>query len=549
MDSAQTPAKTVFSRAWLLFLPPLLACAVHLPVLWSELIWDDESLIIEHPRLAEPGFYREVFARDYGLEFTPRTPSGYYRPALMLFNVVLYQAFGKSAAAYHAAVLVFFSCAAFLLTWLLWKTLRDDCRWLAIAIGCLAAVHPIRTEYAVFFMSLPDVLLEIAVLLSMAVAISTPRVLASWLASLVLALLAFAAAISKETSFVVFGAIGVSLLFCAILMRRDWPPWLLGPAIFAGLACGLGLRRWAGVAAPSAMDNLTALFDGSGRALQGVGLALRDFILPSHTVFMRWQDAPSTPLTSAGVAVLLIAAAASVIWLLRRDDLLPALSIAWLGGGLVGLMMIRSANLPYADRYAPSGALLLGLGLLAAPAWRTIAAKSPRVQRFVLILVAGGLAVSSAFAWVSTLRCANALVFFGSMAEDEPNLAYPRLVLANLWFFRYGDFQKMEQNIREAVAISPDVPAVRASGKLLAKRLIVEQRYAQGLRALDWAGEALPDDAEIWSLRATCLAGLREYPKALAAVDRARQLQPNHEPYQRQRDRLAAEAADRQSGP
>ena len=79
---------------------------------------------------------------------------------------------------------------------------------------------------------------------------------------------------------------------------------------------------------------------------------------------------------------------------------------------------------------------------------------------------------------------------------------------------------------------------------MLAKRYIVEKRYAQGLRALDWAGEFQPDDAELWSLRASCLVGLRDFPKALRAVDRALQLHPNHAVYLKQRQRISAEAAE-----
>ncbi len=543
MESLQSLFSWARERRWLLLLlPPLLAFVVHASALGGDLIWDDESLILEHPRLGEAGFYKEIFRRDYGLEFAPRTPTGYYRPVLMAANIGLFNTFGRSTVAYHAAVLVVFCFCAFLFTWIAREIFGDERWWLALAVGCLVAVHPIRTEYAVFFMSMPDVLLEIFALLIVGAVLAVPRYLTMTPAACLAGGVAFLAALTKETSFLTLGAMGGCLVLASMIAKNHRQRWPLGFVVLAGLALGVVFRRWEGVATPDGAAQLAQLPVGSGRAFYAIVLALRDVLIPNYTVFMRWNSEPTSAATIFASFGLIAASAALVIWLLRKDQLFPALISSWIAGGMLALMLIRSSNLPYADRYVPSGALILGLGLLANRWWPARDGRSAAARRLAAILLTGYIGISAVFGWLSTVRCVNALAFFTAMAEDEPQLVYPRLELANLWFFRYGDFARMEQNIREAAAIAPDVPAVRAAGKLLAKRYIVEKRYAQGLRALDWAAEAQADDAELWSLRAACHAGLRDYPQALAAIERALQLRPDHPPYQKQRERIAMEA-------
>ena len=538
-----------------LLVPPVLAFIVHLPALSASLFWDDGALIVSHPRIADPAFIKEIFSRDYGLELQLRAPIGYYRPLLLVVDYGLFQLFGPSAGAYHVAVLLTFCFSCFLLTAVAMRALGEQRRGVALAIGCIAAVHPVRTEFAVFFMSMPDIMIEIFILLMIANCLGFLGPWPTTLRALIAGVLALAAGLTKETSFLMIGAMGAALLVWGLYSSARRDPLLQALGWTLGLVAAFGFRFAGGVAMPFALrpdasvlvplgnPSLPTLSVGSSRAVAGLAGSIGHLMVPSKTVFM--SVIPDTPVFAAlgiGVAGFGVAAAFA-FWLIRRQRLFEALVGAWLAAGFASLMLLCARDYPFADRYIPSGAAILALVMVTDYFWRRWRG-DPGGGRWIpavaLVVYLGALAT---FAWESTVRCRGIRAFFAAMADDNPSYYFPRVVLANIMLLQDDNSELAAKYMNEAIALAPDDPKVRSLGKSLAARYIAEAEYQKGLEALDWSEQVLLKDAEIWSMRATCQTGLLDYAGALGSAQRARELAPNHPDYVRQMEEIKQAAA------
>ena len=537
-----------------MYLPALLALLVHFPVLFSDLIWDDNSLIVEHPQIADPAFVSRVFLRDYGFEMGGRAPNGYYRPFLMLINTGLYRLFGPSPLAYHVFVLLMFGFSATLLTWLCLRILGQKYQVAAIAAGCLAAVHPARTELAVFFMSLPDLLIEIFAVLIILLAwrnveetggrgkLEIALCMISCLA------LAFLSGITKETAFFTITAIGCAMFLYGLSRGKSgWPLLAMTSALVLGIVLAYLLRTVAGVRQPEGGLCLGLLAgEGSGRAIHAALLSASELLIPSPVVFMNWTDKPATAVTRLLVFFPPALIAGSVLYLIFRRRLFATLLAAWFGAGLFSLMMIRAFNLPYSERYVPTAPAMIGLCVLAAAAWYPLIAGHPWFgERIPKILLAGYIGLQGVFSFSGATQCITSVGFFTAMARDNPTLHYPRIILAKIMFYKYGDFEKMDRYAQEAIAIAPDVAKVRELGALYARRYIAEKKYSEALSYLDWAEQVLKNDGEIYSLRAICQSALGEHQKAETSILRALEMDPANRAYRKQQSIIQAARASR----
>ncbi len=506
----------------ILLLTALLAVLVHGTVFWSELLLDDTGLITTHPRLGSPGFVSEIWSRDYGLELSRRLPTGYYRPLLLLLDIGIHQLCGISPLAYHAVVLASFAGACVLLAWLVRIGAPTAPPWIALAVGALAAVHPMRTEFAVFFMSLPDVFVEICAILVLVIALRDADRWPSGLRETALVLLGFTAGISKETAFFVLGGIGGTLVLEGIWRRT---PRRLGEglSIIAGLAGAIGLRLWAGII-PQANSIFASLGSGSGRAFAVLAEGVQHLLLPSPTTFMSWAQPPPSVLAAIAVLAVFGALGAMLVRALHRGERFLALLLAWLVGGCTSLVLVGVQNLPYADRYFPSGAAILGLALLGAnlaPRLRL----SHMGRRVALLSLAGFVGIHAVYSALSTYECRQGVVFFTAMAEQQPSLSFPRIALARL-YLREADFSRFDQSAREAIALAPESAKVRELGKLMAMRFLAERRVESALRALAWAEEIFVNDPEIWSLRGDCYRQTEDRAAEERCLRRALELAP-----------------------
>ena len=226
-----------------------------------------------------------------------------------------------------------------------------------------------------------------------------------------------------------------------------------------------------------------------------------------------------------------------VLWrLISGKKFFETLIFAWLLGGSVTLMLVGASGLPFSDRYVPSGAAIIAVALLVDQFRRKHSEAMAKAGRVPAILFTGYLGVLAAFAFISTVRCQSAVGFFLAMADDDVKLSYPRVVLTNIMLSRYQDIALSDPYFREAVAIAPDEPRVRSLGITRAIRFIEAKEYELGLKALEWSAEVLSDDANLWSLRAKCYAGMSNFPDALISIQRAIQLAPNVSSYRVQLD-------------
>ncbi len=542
--------KTIFSRSYWIFIPAVIALAFHLPALFCDLIWDDQALVVEHPHLGNPLFLKEIFTRDYGLEFGGRVPIGYYRPFFILIDFLIYQIFGPSRLAYHASNVLLFCCSVTLLTWVCWTLLGRQEHLFALWAGCIFAAHPACTEVVSFFMSLPDLLMEIyALLLILLIAGRLKKAhkgkrncLYFLLRSLLCMVIAFVSGITKESSFLIIPALGLTgLTYGLINWKKSKQIFFTTLGIFPGLGLAYLLRTWAGIENYSVTLPLKTLFTaGSGRALSSVVSAMKQIILPLPAVFFRRVDVPATLFTKMIILVLISAFILLLLFFIQRKKLFYSLIMAWFGAGMINLMLLRAIQLPYSQRFLPVAPAVIGICLIVKEVISKVGELYPgytkqlQTSRLPSFFISAYVFLLGMFTFSSSMKCMTSFNFFTSMAEKNPSHHYPRAMLAKVMFSEFGNFEEMERYAHEAIAISPDAARVRKLGKLFAKRYIVEKKYRKALNSLDWAEQVLTNDAELYSLRAISLASLGDKQHALANIHKAIELNPYNPVYRKQ---------------
>lgn len=532
--------------AWFV-LPLLLTVLFHLPALFSEFVWDDVGLIQKHPLLSEPSFVTRVFSRDYGLEMTQREPSGYYRPMLMVVNWGLYRLFGASPLAYHLFSILVAGVSAGLLSWMLLRLRVTSSLFLALAAGALLAAHPMRTEYASFFMSLPDVAIEIGGLVAI-LSIAGPWLPGRWpWCMAACAITAMIAALFKETAFFVFSSIAAAALLHGLVRRSSF-----SVAGAVGLSVGLAgaylLRMRAGIHGVSSGDPLSMLLgEGAGRALHFGLTSMARIIIPSSAVFMDWSEHAAGAGATVGVVLLGLVAGGGVVVLALRRNGFQALIAAWFAAGLANVMLVTGMHIPYADRYSAVLPGVVGMGMLAGLlvqfAGRSRAGFADRHVRLGRWLLALYIGLHGSFSLASSAKCLSPVSFFTAMAEENPGMAYPRVVLANIMLFDLGDFERCEKYAREVMVLMPDTKRGREMGKLLAKRFIAESRFQEALDQVLWSEAVLSGDPEVHSLKAISLFELGRMTEARVSIEKALLLAPGNPSYVKQRDKIFAGVA------
>ncbi len=533
----------MLQRPWLcLLIPAILAILIHLPALRSELFLDDRPLILNHPRLADARFIGEIFGRDYGQEIGLRENIGYYRPMLMVVNYGVYHVFGPSPLAYHALVLLTFTFSCVLLTGLLMSALGTDRRGVAVAIGCLVAVHPLRTEFATFFTTLPDVLMEIFGLLMVGISLGC---LGNWrqpVRLVALALLAFGSGLTKETSFFIVPALGATLCMAGAWSQRDRQQIWNGAAVFVGLGGAFVLRLIEGVRFPASVSPTIIFTTGSDRSLDGLISMVSHVLIPSKTVFEEMDTASVVGGSSILVILALALAAALVLRLLQGGHLFEALVGAWVAAGLFCIMLLRARGLMFSDRYVPSGAALIAVGLAVDYGWSRLRMRHGNLGRAPVLLLGGYLGLNAVFGWLSALQCRNAEGFFVIMAEENPKFFYPHIILANMMLVDHEDLGRALDYLQKAVVSAPRDLRIRAIGVEVTRRLIDLGEYHKGLETMRWSTAGFPESAEIWNMRARCQSGLGDYANALVSIRRATELAPERADYRQRLVEIMAAA-------
>ena len=388
---ATSPGAGRASR-WLLWVPFVVALALHGPGLGYGFVGDDEFLILSNTQITQSVPLRELLLTDWFNRGTDPSGIGYYRPVIKASFRATYALARANPLPYHAVNILFHGVAALALV----LVLRRFTSPLAAAVGAsLFAVHPSTVEAVAIVTSRSDVFAGAFLLLALEAFLrwrESSR--GGWLAAaLGMSLLAFG---SKESSLFLPLLLGVGAL-----VRGERPRAALRAVVpfLVLLGAFLLVRVQAAhtVPLPNPLAELPVTLRGLAM-FKVVGHYLAPLLLGRSILF--FPHAPQG-FWEPGILVGLVAAGL-VIGALVRSRLRSPLSLALVLGGvslspvlLVWLLHVPMwrDELPMADRwlYLPCAAL----GMLVALALEHL----PERTRAL-----GGGALVAAFAGLTALH-------------------------------------------------------------------------------------------------------------------------------------------------
>lgn len=522
-----------FKKYWLV-IPFAVALVLHIPVLFSGFVWDDTALVQTNTALGETSV-SELYLQDYGQHLACRAPVGYYRPTFVAALSMVYRAAGPSPLVFHSFALLLFCAAAVLSAMAADAVMQGRSKTAACLAGCLYASHPARTELAGFVMSMPDLIVEMCAALILLVSslawTGRRRGIAVFL---LVAASALAAVTSKESSyFVLAGMAGAGCVSAVWHRNLAGRAALTAAGVVTAIAAGLLLSSQAGISRAEPAQYLASVFGaGSAGSLKALAYAARDMLVPGHTVFMASVDSSSSAASVAGVvlavSVMGLAAAAAA-----RRSLTAGLAAGWCAGGLFSLMTLGAVGVPYAQRYIPAAPLLIGL---AALAYRWIKPALRRTSLYIALLL---IAVNGAYALAGSFKFRDNLVFFTFMADEQPDLVYPRKYLVDRLFYEYRNYGLMEKRALEGIALAGDGADAAFFYGFLAKKRIIEGNMESAMDMIFKADAVLgAETAQSLYLKAVCLLNLGNAADAQSLLDRAVSLEPDNLEYTGLRDRI-----------
>ena len=549
---------SLLTRTWF---PPVVAGIVfHLPALFCAFVYDDVSLVSEHPRLGSASFLSEIWQRDYGQEFVGEN-RGFYRPVFMTLVFLLRNLFGPSPFVFHLFSLAVFCLAIVLVVRVASAFDTRGTRILPLVAGVLYAVHPVRAETVSLVMSLPDLIVEccalglvlvLANLVRVRPVTDTVGVTPAWRGMAVCGLLALAASLTKESSFFVVPAVvGTAIVFA--LLSGAWERKRLLPAAvmaLAALAIGLLLRNLAQVHTSVPLSGTVKALLLGGRApdtLRSLLLAARDIVIPGPVVF--WRNVEGTHLPGAAVALVLLGAAVAGGWIqsLRRRHLPLALLVAWFGANLASLVILFGSGFIYSHRYlafAPI-AILLCLAVRAADGMvrrRTPAGVPlPATWRLGVLVTAMYVTAHGAFTLAGSTACLTELSFFTAMQRANPHDVVPVGAVAQT-LNKGGAAEDVEQCVRYAASLDATHPQVPRLQNMLIQRYLADGRYTDALRCAQWSVGMYSNDVDKVVLRAVALANLGQTNAARQDVEGVLARQPGHAGAKELRDQIVRRA-------
>ncbi len=525
--------------------PMLAAVLVHLPGVFGTFVYDDVPLIPEHAELSRADFVGEIWARDYGLEFA-RQPKGFYRPVFMSAVFGIYSICGPTPIAFHLFSLLCFIAATVLVTLAAARAAPKN-PGLAIFIGVLYALHPTRVEVVSLFMSLPDLLVEIAALVTFLILLREdermPRRI-PFRATAVCAALALTAGLTKESAFFYLAPLAVTAI-----VRSIWKHGAHAalPTLPVPVGTGLGLvaafatRVLVGIHNPVSIvgSTMRLLDDRSLPALYTLVLSIRELVIPEPVVF--WRQLPSSPSGAATVAVLLILVFLAAGWvvLLRARQAGGVLLLGWLGGNTLNLLLLTAGGYPYSQRYLAVAPALLLLCLAGHHVFHSLSRRIVfdklrtltglrRLPAFVLALY---LVLHGAYALSGVFQCWSPLGFFLAMHEASPRDVVPLGAVAQSLNDQAAPALQVETRVRQATALDAGHPQVPLLHNMVIKRYLADGSFTEALRFADWSLDLFPDDSDKTALRAVALASLGRYEQALAAIGQAMTARPDSAEY------------------
>jgi hypothetical protein len=511
-------------------LPAILAVAFHLPALFCGFVWDDVTLIQTNPGLATTSL-TSFFSQDYGLQLGLRSPVGYYRPSFVAIISTLYRLGGPSPILFHAFSLVVFCIASTLSALACHSALDKKAPLLAMLAGCIYAAHPARTEVVSLVMSLPDLIVDTCCMTIILILLRQAKIKApSYRDTIISGSLLFGSALlaitSKESAFFVLAGIAACLILRMLLGkdRRAFHILACVGIAAAGLS-GLILNFLADINRPALTQYLKAvLTHGSAGAVRAVTTAIADIAIPGAPVFMQSLPTASS-LGSVMLVILLISLLAAYAYALSRRSLSSCLLFGWFAAGLASLMMIGAVGLPYSQRYIPIAPAMIGIGILLTYLPSKLNRRGLAVLAMLYVVLLGSFSLGG------SIKCRDNVTFFTFMADEQPDLIYPRVYLVDRLFHEHKNYELMEHHAREGIELDPTSPESATLRKFLARKQIVEGNADDAMALLQEASAILGPDAEVYWLQSACHHLKGDRKAAIALLERAVELEPTNVEY------------------
>ena len=584
-ESSQEPTRSgdlaALARADLLVLGGILLITVlaFMPALQAELLdWDDNLTVTENPRLDDD--WSEFSSWAFSTFFM-----GHYQPLSWLSLKLDTALFGRGPVGYHLTNLVLHLLNV-VLVWALCRhfahlVLRrlgvSAVSWtqrLSIALAALLfAAHPLRVESVVWVTERRDVLSALFFfgsfwLYSLA---SSRREMAQTAAFdlkasvlLILSWLCFVSSLLSKAS----GVVLVALIVLADLAvyRRLRPPWLRRSnlVVVAEKIPFLAVAAAAAWIAPRAQAATNALV-----SYDVLGLGERLLLMAHGWVYYVRKSLWPSPLShlyelpleidlvswrfGGSVALLIVLAVLSVIALRRLGAHPWMIGLALVACAYTLLLLpvlglFQSGPQLVADRYSYLPSAFVALGLAAG----TVVLPRELGRRLLLggLPVAVGLAIQTfvyASTWTTNVSLwensiaadptcayclegaatsrlesgqrASALAAFERALELRPNLFKANTQVAML--LEGDDPDRAREHYFRAHRLRPDLPILLERGAALSARVgDTTTARAAYERLLSWQ----PGSPELWERAIEVELAAEDCPRALALIDRARQL-------------------------
>jgi Tfp pilus assembly protein PilF len=487
----------------------------------NNFVWDDHEQILKNPAVLGQSSFTQLFSTGVWAFQHPgeHAQDNQFRPLQMLTYRLVGQASGFSAASFHW-VSLFFHFLASLLVYAVANRLTRRI-YVAAAVACLFAAHPIHSEAVDWISSLADLGCAVFFLLSFFLYLKADR---RWL---------------WAASFLSFG---LALLWKEMAVTL---PLLITSHI---LLCSRGKRSlkltipyW-GVFAAYLLLRFHAL--GSLYAPQ------RDWILSPlqyvltdiHLLAAYWWKlvwplplmgyhvfAPVTSLAEPRVWIALLfvlALAALGVYRFRRDPL-TTFAVTWVFLALLPVLNLYAVGRNvFAERYLyiPSAGFCLLAVLLVAKYRNWLAGAA---LALVLLFYGKETAVQSPV-WKDDMS------FFSRSLEQSPNSAFLHNMVANLLRAENGDSKTTGEHYTQAIALArqwnpPENLQISIAYVGLANIAAESGDFNTALHSLDLAQTADPLNSEARTVRGSVLTQAGHWDEARKVLHEALEKNPNDE--------------------
>ncbi len=437
-------------RAWFPYI--VLAAAVfaaYANVYQNDFVWDDMFVVVYNETLRHWSHFPDLLLK------TTFGPS--YRPIQGILYFLIYQGFGLSQAAFHAAnvlVQVANTCLIY----------RLGCRLgffrrASFAAALLWGVHPLWVEAVAVVAGIADMLVVLFFLLGLLALLPDfkPRKLG-------LSALFFLFALCCKESAAVFPALVTSMLFLVSKERlrpatylRTWPLWLLGIAYLIGWSlCPVLNDNFAGYLLKSAAYVDTYDHNFINRVLTSLATlpVYLGMMLTPARLHMAWDFPVFTTIGDwhvvAGAAIVALALL-QIAWGRGKRGVPLTWGLLWFAAAIspyTGILKPIDGRLSEHWIYLATVALFLGTAQMTV-AWMDTrrSKKAPVIAAGLVVLAALALGTQT-YIQNKTLR--NTGTLFESIIKDNPTVwAYYQL---GVYYFGKKDFAKAEEAWRAVEA-------------------------------------------------------------------------------------------------